>query len=318
MISTPEPAVTGGLSRIRNVITGVDPDQQARLLDLKSFKFRHSLGNLPELSIPAIRELTRKLLEQKRYDQIYCRNFSPEKKGATVDADAVMSTLDSFETAGSWLRLTRVDEINAELGQLCETFYSDLSKLLHQDIRSQVMKTFVTLFISSPGALTPYHLDHTWNFLLQIGGHKVVHLFDLNDPRVLSQQNTEAWYWNRYEPKQDPAVTGTAYDLAPGEAAHHPVNAPHWVQNGKEISVSLSFGLCLHASNDDAKVHQFNFLLRKLGLKPIAPGQSEWRDKVKKGAMDMLSKRDANSFDDVVYSGQRRMEKILKAARIVK
>ena len=109
-----------------------------------------------------------------------------------------------------------------------------------------------------------------------------------------------------------------AYEPSPGDGVHHPVHAPHWVQNGPEISVSLSFGLCLHATNDDAKVHQVNFLLRKFGLKPVPPRKSRWRDSVKLGAINLISDRNPNSFDEVVFSGQRRMERALKMVRLVR
>lgn len=300
------------------VVTEVVPEQRTRMLDHKSFSFRHSLGNYPGLSIPSIQKLTRQLLEDKRFDQVYCRALGSGKEDDTISADEVLATLQSFDTAGAWLRLTRVDEINEELRDICETFYADLSRLLNQDIKSQVMKTFVTLFISSPGAITPYHIDHTWNFLLQIGGRKIVHLYDQNDPRVLRQQDKEANYFKRFSISENTAVPGIAYELAPGDGVHHPVNAPHWVQNGPEISVSLSFGLCLHASNDDAKVHQVNFLLRKLGLNPIPPRQSRWRDSVKIGAINLISDRHPKNFEEVVFSGQRRLECVLKAVRIVR
>jgi hypothetical protein len=304
--------------RVPVVVTEVEPDQRARMLDHKSFSFRHSLGNFPALSLPGIQKLTLRLLDEKRFDQVYCRRGGSTWGSDTISADKVLATLESLDTAGAWLRLTRVDEINEEFREICETFYADLSRLLNQDIKSQVMKTFVTLFISSPGAVTPYHLDHTWNFLLQIGGRKTVHLFDENDPRVLRQQDKEAHYWNRVSLTQNDAVPGIAYELSPGDGVHHPVNAPHWVQNGPEISVSLSFGLCLHASNDDAKIHQVNFVLRKLGLKPTPPRQSLWLDSVKLGAIKLISDRNPNSFDEVVFSGQRRMERVLKMVRLVR
>jgi hypothetical protein len=318
MISTQKQGENGKLQeRVPAVITELQPGQRARMLEGKTFSFQHSLGNFPGLSIPNIQKLTRRLLEEKRFDQVYCRALDGSKND-TISADAVLATLQSFETAGAWLRLTRVDEINEEFREICETFYSELSTLLNQDIKSQVMKTFVTLFISSPGAITPYHIDHTWNFLLQIGGLKTVHLYDQTDPRILRQQDTEAWYWNRFSLERNDALPGIAYNLAPGDGVHHPVNAPHWVQNGPEISVSLSFGMCLHASNDDAKVHQINFLLRKLGLNPVPPRKSGWRDRFKTSAVNLISDRNPNSFDEVVYSGQRRMERVLKMARLVR
>ena len=304
--------------RVPAVITGLDADQHARMLDLKSFSFRHSLGNYPTLTVPGIQKLTERLLQEKRFDQVYCRVAGATWGSDTINHEKVLETIESLQTAGVWLRLTRVDEINEELRDTCETFYADLSKLLNQDIKSQVMKTFVTLFVSSPNAITPYHIDHTWNFLLQICGRKTVHLFDQNDPRILKQEDREAHYWNRFSIAQNNSVPGIAYELTPGVGAHHPVHAPHWVQNGPEISVSLSFGLCLHTSNDEAKIHQMNFLLRKLGLKPAPLHQSKWRDSLKLRAVNLISDRNPNSFDEVVFSGQRRMERALKLVRLVR
>ena len=306
--------------RVSSVITEVTPEQQARMLALKSFSFKHSLGNFPGLSIPSVRKLVTRLLEEKRFDQVHYRKGGPNK---TKNSDAesigeVLATIDSLETAGAWLRLTRVDEINEEFREISETFYADLSRLFSKDIKAQVMKTFVTLFISSPNEITPYHIDHSWNFLLQIGGRKTVHLFDADDPRVVRPQDREGLYMKQSSITQNPAVPGIPYDIAPGQGVHHPVHAPHWVQNGPEVSVSLSFGLCLHATNDDAKVHQVNYMLRKAGLKPKPPRQSKWRDSVKKGAINLISDRKQNTFDDVVFSGVRRLHRIAKMARLVR
>lgn len=316
--------MNGGLvspQRLSAVVTALAPDQQARMQKLESFSFNHSLGNCPSLNLLGVQSLTRRLLEEKRYDQVHYRTGGGGKKSRNSCADTVdevIATMQSLATAGAWLRLTRVDEINEEFRDISEQFYADLSKLLNQDIKSQVMKTFVTLFISSPGEITPYHIDHTWNFLLQIAGRKTVHLFDPNDLRVVRPQDREGFYMKQHSILQNKDVEGIAYDLVPGVGVHHPVHAPHWVQNGPEISISLSFGLCLHASNEDAKVHQVNFMLRKMGLNPVPPRRSPWRDSLKIGAINMISDRNPNSFDEVVFSGVRRMHRVLRAVRLAK
>src|SRR5271170_7041502 len=114
--------------RVSSVITEVPPDQHARMLDLKSFSFRHSLGNFPALSIPGIQKLTRRLLEEKRFDQVYCRVLGNGKMNDTANIAEVLAAVESLNTAGAWLRLTRVDEINEEFREICETFYADLSR----------------------------------------------------------------------------------------------------------------------------------------------------------------------------------------------
>jgi hypothetical protein len=303
------------------VVTDVSPEQRARMLDFKSFSFRHSLDTYAGLDIPSIEKLTQRLLEEKRFGQVFCSMGETAAYSDKDSAGKVLAALQSLDTAGAWLRLTRVDEIDEDFRDICEAFYADLSKLMSRDVKSQVMKTFVTLFISSPGKVTPYHMDHTWNFLLQIGGRKTVHLFDQNDPRVLRQEDKEEWYMQKSCFSQNKAVEDIAYELSPGDGVHHPVNAPHWVQNGPEVSVSLSFGLCLHASNDDAKIHQMNFLLRRLGLNPLPPHQSPWRDSVKVGTVKLISNRKPNSFEEVVFSGMRplhRVHRVLKMAHIAR
>src|SRR5262249_30980242 len=168
--------------------------------------------------------------------------------------------------------------VTSQFNAVVEQFYEELSDLYQQDIKSRTLKTFVTLFISSPRAYTNYHMDHTWNFLLQISGRKTVHLYDPNDPLVLTPEDKEGWYMQHVRISPRAPEKDIAYDLEPGDGVHHPVNAPHWVQNGTDVSISLSLGLCLHNSNRDAKVYQANYLLRKLGFDPIPPRQSARRD----------------------------------------
>ena len=100
------------------------------------------------------------------------------------------------------------------------------------------------VFVSSPGAVAPYHLDPEHNFLLQLRGRKTVHLLDGRDRSLVTERHLEALYGNspsvglvfdeRHRAKD------RAYELTPGRGLHFPVEAPHWVQNGPEVSVSIS------------------------------------------------------------------------------
>ena len=208
--------------------------------------------------------------------------------------------------------MTRVDEVAPEFNFIVEQFFADLSDLYQQDIKSRSFRTFLTLFISSPGAYTNYHMDHTWNFLLQVSGRKAVHLYDPFDPDVLTQEDKESWYMKNFTISPRAYAKDTVYDLDPGDGVHHPVNAPHWVQNGPEVSISLSLGFCLHASNRDAKVYQANYLLRRLGLRPKPPYQSPWRDRMKTSFISLWSDRNSTSLDGAVYSGASRLRRLLR------
>jgi hypothetical protein len=306
-------------SQVASVITDVTGAERARALNLSSFKFRHGLGGHAAMGLPEIKELALKFLDEGRYDQVECLTGGESNSKNLSSKERVHKALDalqSIESSNSWLRLTRVDEANGQFQEITEQFYAELSQLYQRDIKPRVMKTFVTLFISSPGEITKYHIDHTWNFLLQISGRKRVHLFDPSDPQILSQEEKESWYMKRRPRLTVKDGRGIAYDLEPGDGVHHPVNAPHFVENGAEVSVSLSLGLCLHDSNRDAKVHQVNYLLRKFGLRPRPPGKSRWQDASKALFVEMLSKRNPEKFDDLLYSGTGRLDRLLKMVGI--
>ena len=43
------------------------------------------------------------------------------------------------------------------------------------------------IFVSSPGSVTPYHIDPERNFLLQVRGNKTMHMFDGSDRSLLDR-----------------------------------------------------------------------------------------------------------------------------------
>jgi hypothetical protein len=257
------------------------------------------------------------MLREKRFDQIFYKTGRSIETGRYCDAQGsknVSQIVEHLGTAGAWLRITRIDEVTSQFNYIVEQFIADLSELYGKDINSRTMKTFVTLFISSPGAYTNYHMDHTWNFLLQIHGQKTVHLYDPEDVEILPQEDKEEWYMRNFTMTPRAYAKDLAYDLTPGDGVHHPVNAPHWVQNGPEISVSLSIGLCLHESNRVAKIYQANYLLRKLGLQPTPPNRSRWRDRLKVSFVSVWSDRNPQGLDSAVYSGGTRLRRLFRIA----
>jgi hypothetical protein len=76
----------------------------------------------------------------------------------------------------------------------------------------------------------------------------------------------------------------SAYDLRAGYGLHVPPNAPHWVQNGNNVSVALSVNYELRSVGRLTDLHRFNRKLRGIGLDPVPPGRSQWRDEVKLAA----------------------------------
>ncbi|MBX9651437.1 MAG: hypothetical protein K2X57_30730 [Xanthobacteraceae bacterium] len=298
------------------IIVSIASAQLPRMRSVNSFGFRHSLAARQLITLDGVEELIRHYQSQKRYNLIY--SLINSKEIAPQDALDAVAALKSSEYTNTWIRLTQVDDALPEIRDVTKSFIQDLSDLYGRNIEAEVFKPFVTLFVSSPNEITPYHFDHTWNFLLQLKGTKTVYLFDQNDPQVLCQTDLENWYGRHCPvPKRENCGDGMPYFLHPGDGVHHPVNAPHWVQNGPEISISLSIGLCLHESNRRAKIHQVNYILRKFGLNPSLPSASSRSDRLKVSLLDLLSDRQPDTFHSAVFSGRDRMMLPYRAARKV-
>jgi hypothetical protein len=298
------------------IIASIAAEQIDRMRSVNSFGFRHSLATRQLITLDGVEELIKQYQSEKRHHLIY--SLINSKEIAPQNALDAVAAIKSSEYTNTWIRLTQVDDALPEIRAVTKSFIQDLSDLYGRNIEAEVFKPFVTLFVSSPDELTPYHFDHTWNFLLQLKGTKTVYLFDQNDPQVLCQTDRENWYGRHHPaPKRENCGNGKPYFLRPGDGVHHPVNAPHWVQNGPEISISLSIGLCLHESNRLAKIHQVNYILRKIGFNPPPPSTSSRSDKLKVALLDLLSDRKQSTFHSAVFSGRDRIMLPYRAARKV-
>jgi hypothetical protein len=112
-------------------------------------------------------------------------------------------------------------------------------------------------------------------------------VFDQNDRDVLPEAEVER-FWAvdtnaaLYKPEfQDRA---TPFRLAPGNGVHIPVNAPHWVRNDDNVSISLSVNF-MWKDSDRANIYYANYLMRKLGMNPRPPRHSRFSDAAKNAAM---------------------------------
>src|SRR5262249_33173022 len=137
------------------------------------------------------------------------------------------------------------------------------------------------VFLSSPGSVTPYHIDPEWNFLLQVRGSKLMNVFPAE---LLTEPELERFYSGAHRNlvfRDEYQKRATVFELHPGEGAHVPVTAPHWVKNGPEVSVSFSITFQTRASERRGLVYRFNHALRARGWDPTPVGRSPWRDALK-------------------------------------
>jgi hypothetical protein len=136
------------------------------------------------------------------------------------------------------------------------------------------------IFLSAASSVTPAHLDHEHNLLLQIRGTKTVTLGSF--PDAASEQafmEGGSYGWTGFAP-HDPQI----FQLEPGTGVYIPPGAVHMVQNGDDLSISFSLVFHTTELEREARVHAVNAKLRRLGLHPRPPGRSVTVDRAKSGA----------------------------------
>jgi hypothetical protein len=188
------------------------------------------------------------------------------------------------ELAGTdaWIIL-RKPELDPAYRLLLDQCLSELRELMGGDWGRPTRLDNSIIFLTSPRRLSTYHIDRECNFILQIKGEKTLFVFDQNDREVLPEKELER-FWTvdhnaaRYRPEyQDRAKV---FRLRPGDGVHVPVNAPHWVQNDDNVSVTLSVNFQF-LDADRGSQYRANYYLRKLGISPSPPGKYLWRDRLK-------------------------------------
>ena len=77
------------------------------------------------------------------------------------------------------------------------------------------------------------------------------------------------------------------YTLAPGNGVFNPAIFPHWLQNGPDVSVSVSINF-KRRNNATIGAYRANRYLRKAGLTPTTPGESHTLDRAKEATFGRL------------------------------
>jgi hypothetical protein len=141
------------------------------------------------------------------------------------------------------------------------------------------------IFVTSPGAVTPYHMDHEHNFILQVLGKKTINVFDPLDRSIVQERSLELFhtklsrelvvYKDEFQPKAH------VFEAEPGMGAYMPTTSPHWVKNGDNVSITVSFTYYTKRTLRAKHLYRSNYFLRQAGLSPRPVGQSEALDSAK-------------------------------------
>jgi hypothetical protein len=273
------------------------------------FMFSHGLAGHPLFEVSSLIGLAERIPRFR--DFVYWQN-------GRVDVDAhwssnpskrltVEETIEGIAENNSLVILKHAEQ-DPVYGPVLQTLLQRMFIQTNPEVQADIQIGESLIFINSPNRKTPYHVDLESSFLLQVVGEKQLHAFSSTDrsitPHIELENHCRGEHGVVYKPETQAGAH--SYRLLPGYGVHFPSFAPHWVQNGSTMSISVNINFEHRSVHQRTRrIYRMNSLIRRLGLEPMPPGVSPLRDSLKVAvshgaggfiqlARDALRKRDPN------------------------
>ena len=226
---------------------------------------RHGLHERPMFSDAALEAMLDRYPRQRLgvftmgHDLVDWRSW----RRGTADRLTGAELMAAVRQGRIWLNLRHANEYLDEYGELCEEVFAD------KEAHVTGLRTFrrdLGILISSPGAMVFYHLDVPLSSLWQIRGTKRIWFYPRREPFVADAQiekfvTQEAEGQFAYDPSWDAAAR--MLELNPGDMVTWTQNAPHRVENGDMVNVSLSMEFMTPQAVFRANILYANAMLRR-------------------------------------------------------
>jgi hypothetical protein len=285
-IETPSLAgLDAGSRAIRSRFLDIDAETFSTHFNRKPFLFRHNLCDHPLFRLSKLADLARTLPPSiVEYNAGKIPVNLPDQDKTPYTGLSAEETVRRIEECSSWMVLKRA-EADPECLDVLNRCLDEIQPL-SEPIEPGMCEREAAIFVTSPGSVTPYHMDKEINFLLQIRGSKTISVFSASDREVLSEQELERHFTGPairrnmvfHERYQERA---RVFELKAGYGIHIPTTDPHWIRNGDAVSISFSNGFKTRASLRRGMIYNLNGRLRKIGLQPAPYGQGALRDTMK-------------------------------------
>jgi len=175
--------------------------------------------------------------------------------------------IDIIRTNQLWLNLRGIQDVDPRFAKLFDAFIKELG----EDVPGLApWGAKMGVLISGPNTRVDYHADLPGQSLWQVRGEKSVYLYPTAAPFISAEQLQDIAYDGVEKIAYDPAFDKQAavVELKPGEMLHWPLNAPHRVDNGSMMNVSVTTE---YLTQEIKRLNQMNLanaiLRRRLGLK---------------------------------------------------
>lgn len=233
----------------------------------RAAKLSHGLAGHELLTLEALAQLAERMPAASVEYNLGRLPLGVRPEDTPANGLSLGETIRTIETNGSWAVLKNVER-DAAYGALLDRALSELAPLVDRETGPMLHRE-AFIFLSSPGSVTPFHMDPEHNILLQIRGEKTMTVFPAGDEELVPAIQSEAFHAGGHRNldwRDGFRDRGTAVTLLSGDAIHVPVKAPHFVENGPAVSVSLSVTWRSERSVAEGELHGFNAILRRRKL----------------------------------------------------
>ncbi|MBT2188832.1 cupin-like domain-containing protein [Sphingobium nicotianae] len=238
-------------------------------------KLQHDLCGHPLLTREAIAALAERHPQDRMEYNLGTLPLGIRPEDTPANGLSVADTIRTIEENRSWVVLKNVERDPA-YGALLDALLAELEPVVRPRTGPMEHRE-AFIFFTSPGSVTPFHMDPEHNILMQIEGEKVMHVFPVADPSLVPPEQSEAFHAGAHRNlhwEDDFLAKDDPVHLTPGTAVLMPVKAPHFVQNGDAVSISFSITWRSERSVAEGELHSFNRLLRTKKLPLVKIGRT--------------------------------------------
>jgi len=253
-----------------SVITDWSPDK-GQAFTKANLAFRHGLHERSMFDDAGLEELLDRYPREKL--GIFTMGEDPAawtswRKGCAPGLTG-SKLLEAAQTGRIWLNLRETNRYLPAYQRLATEIFAE------KEAMAPGLKTFkrdLGMLISSANAQVFYHLDVPLVSLWQLRGRKRVWVYPVADPyvsaealeRIVLRETAEQF---AFDPAWDAGAQ--VHDLTPGKMVTWVQNAPHRIENGPMLNVSLSIEFMTAEALMRANVIYANGVLRRrLGANP--------------------------------------------------
>jgi hypothetical protein len=277
----PSEAGTHYWNRTMNPTLTFDGNLMTAKKSILPFAVKHNLADNPLFEIPRLLELQKALPQDRTLYYPGDVEVNTDRKTIPATGLTPEETIRQIRDCKSWMAVRNV-ELDPTYRDLVEQTLESAQPAL-ANAAPGMARPQGWIFITSPGSISPFHFDPEHNFLLQIRGTKVIHIFDPSDRSILSEQDLERYYasggmMGKLEYREEFQHKGFTFVMKPGDGVYIPVSAPHWVKVEDEVSVSFSITYYSDEIVRRDRVYRLNAGLRRMGMKPAPYGRFPMRD----------------------------------------